>query len=79
MALYTFFNSDASGIIIWGSSSDVNTKKKCNDLLAYVQSTLGPAILDYTKPETKRYVEKEEKLELIHPLSFLPLEFFNRI
>lgn len=45
----TIHNSNASGIIIWGSSNDVNTKSKCLDLLDYVNTTLGPAVLKYTR------------------------------
>lgn len=33
----------ASGVIIWGSSSDVNNESKCRALNNYVNTVLGPA------------------------------------
>ncbi|CAH0403295.1 unnamed protein product [Chilo suppressalis] len=45
----TFYNSNASGFIIWGSSNDVNTAEKCKNLLNYTEEVLGPAIAKYTK------------------------------
>lgn len=48
-ALKTFYNSEASGFIIWGSSDDVKTVDKCKQLLHYVETIFGPAIAKYTK------------------------------
>lgn len=36
---------NVNGIIIWGSSNDVNTKTKCNQLYNYVDNVIGPALL----------------------------------
>jgi Hyaluronidase. len=33
-----------NGVIIWGSSHDVNTERKCRSLLNYLHNTLGPAV-----------------------------------
>ncbi|XP_038217939.1 uncharacterized protein LOC119836628 [Zerene cesonia] len=49
IALQSLYKSNASGVIIWGSSNDVNTVEKCNKLKRYVQTTLGPYIARYTK------------------------------
>ncbi|XP_026331223.1 uncharacterized protein LOC113238609 isoform X2 [Hyposmocoma kahamanoa] len=48
-ALKTFYNSEASGFIIWGSSDDVKTVDKCKNLLHYIDTIFGPAIAKYTK------------------------------
>lgn len=32
----------AAGVIIWGSSNDVNTEKKCRAVQSYIQNVLGP-------------------------------------
>lgn len=34
----------SQGVIIWGSSNDVNTERKCQNLLSYLHNTLGPAV-----------------------------------
>lgn len=65
MALSTLYNSRATGIIIWGSSNDVNTVEKCNKLLKYVQNTLGPAVAKYTKP----IMRDKEEIEISTTLS----------
>ncbi|XP_050554222.1 uncharacterized protein LOC118279116 isoform X2 [Spodoptera frugiperda] len=54
VALNTFYKSNASGFIIWGSSNDVNTVDKCNKLREYVTSVLGPAIAKYTKQNMRQ-------------------------
>lgn len=48
-ALKTFYNSEATGFIIWGSSSDVKTVDKCEKLLHYIETIFGPAIAKYTR------------------------------
>ncbi|KAI5631568.1 hyaluronidase domain-containing protein [Phthorimaea operculella] len=48
MALHTFNHSEASGLIIWGSSHDVNTVEKCQNLHDYIYKVFGPAIAKYT-------------------------------
>ncbi|XP_011148612.1 hyaluronidase-like [Harpegnathos saltator] len=37
-------NHGADGAIIWGSSNDVNTQRKCEDLLQYMKDVLGPTV-----------------------------------
>ncbi|GJQ75196.1 hypothetical protein Trydic_g9798 [Trypoxylus dichotomus] len=37
----------ADGVIIWGSSKDVNSRKKCQQLYDYVENVLGPILLGY--------------------------------
>ncbi|XP_049804947.1 hyaluronidase B-like isoform X3 [Schistocerca nitens] len=37
-------NLGMNGAIIWGSSKDVNSKKKCEDLANYVKTELGPTV-----------------------------------
>lgn len=37
---------NVNGIILWGSSNDVNTKTKCDQLYSYVDNVLGPALLN---------------------------------
>uniref|UniRef100_A0A8D8UZ88 Hyaluronidase n=1 Tax=Cacopsylla melanoneura TaxID=428564 RepID=A0A8D8UZ88_9HEMI len=34
----------ADGVIIWGSSNDVNSERKCRALVSYLHNTLGPAV-----------------------------------
>ena len=35
-------NQGATGIILWGSSNDLNTEHKCNMFKNFLDSTLGP-------------------------------------
>ncbi|XP_026498132.2 putative uncharacterized protein DDB_G0282133 [Vanessa tameamea] len=49
VVLKSFYKSNASGFIIWGSSNDVNTVSKCNNLYSYVEKVLGPTIAKYIK------------------------------
>ncbi|XP_075986202.1 hyaluronidase-like isoform X2 [Anticarsia gemmatalis] len=56
----TFYKSNATGFIIWGSSNDVNTVAKCQKLRDYVTNTLGPAIAKYTKQNTQLHDIPEE-------------------
>ncbi|CAH0598163.1 unnamed protein product [Chrysodeixis includens] len=65
LALSTFYKSNASGFIIWGSSSDVNTVDKCNQLKDYVTNILGPAVAKYTLSNVKQGDEVEETYNLI--------------
>ncbi|KAL1115633.1 hypothetical protein AAG570_005923 [Ranatra chinensis] len=34
----------ADGVIIWGSTKDVNTRQKCSQLLNYLRTVIGPAV-----------------------------------
>ncbi|CAH4032249.1 unnamed protein product [Pieris brassicae] len=73
-ALETIYNSEASGIIIWGSSSDVNTVEKCTKLKDYIRETFGPYVSKYTK--NKRKVQNDEEFTwkpAIEENSFFPL------
>ncbi|CAH2098510.1 unnamed protein product [Euphydryas editha] len=49
VVLKTFYKSNASGFIIWGSSNDVNTLNKCKNLYSYVETILGPTVAKYIK------------------------------
>ncbi|KAH9636063.1 hypothetical protein HF086_016937 [Spodoptera exigua] len=62
VALNTFYKSNASGFIIWGSSNDVNTVDKCKQLREYVTNILGPAIAKYTKQNMRQGDDPEETL-----------------
>ncbi|CAH0391897.1 unnamed protein product [Bemisia tabaci] len=35
----------AAGIIIWGASRDVNTEKKCRQMLDFLETVVGPAVM----------------------------------
>ncbi|GBP03434.1 Hyaluronidase [Eumeta japonica] len=63
-ALQTLYRSSASGIIIWGSSNDVNTKVKCQNLLSYLNDTLGPSISKYTKRNKVPLYDEVDGLEI---------------
>lgn len=77
VALNTFYKSNTSGFIIWGSSNDVNTLEKCQNLRSYVSDILGPAIAKYTKqtrrleddPDEETYNEilKSDKVSIYDP------------
>lgn len=43
------------GVILWGSSSDLNTKEKCQNFLKYLDTTMGP-IVQSVQP--RYYVEQ---------------------
>ncbi|XP_018329090.1 hyaluronidase-like [Agrilus planipennis] len=43
---------DINGLILWGSSSDVNSRNNCQELYKYIEFVLGPAILDKCTGET---------------------------
>lgn len=60
------------GAIIWGASNNVNTKEKCEKLLDYLNSTLGPALLESLKNENS--VEQYESVSSFwnFPFSFKP-------
>lgn len=44
----------ADGYVIWGSSSDLNTKAQCQSFLEYLNKVLGPAILDSKGKSNRR-------------------------
>lgn len=48
-AFSIFKSYGTDGMIIWGSSSDVNTKQKCKDLYNYIDTVLGPAIVKFRR------------------------------
>lgn len=37
-------SSHIDGVILWGSSNDVNTRTKCLELYQYIDEELGPLI-----------------------------------
>lgn len=41
----------SNGIILWGSSSDLQTKEKCQEFKEYLQSTLGPAVRSFVQKD----------------------------
>lgn len=41
-------NADLPGVIIWGSSNDVNNSEKCHDLKKYIKTVLGPLARKYS-------------------------------
>lgn len=51
----TLQSKQASSLIVWGSSNDVNTVEKCNQLYKYVDSTFGPI--------AKKYIQKITKIQ----------------
>ncbi|KAF3426231.1 hypothetical protein E2986_12566 [Frieseomelitta varia] len=42
--LKKIINLGADGLIIWGSSSDINTKQKCVEFREYLNNDLGPVV-----------------------------------
>ncbi|XP_023950442.2 hyaluronidase A [Bicyclus anynana] len=52
--------TNASGLIIWGSSSDVNQVDNCNGLYNYVENTLGPIIKSYIQQINRVYDDPEQ-------------------
>ncbi|XP_015114803.1 hyaluronidase [Diachasma alloeum] len=42
-------SNGAAGHIIWGSSNDFTSKKKCEQFRDYLNNVLGPAVLEITK------------------------------
>lgn len=51
--------SDMDGVIIWGSSGDVNTKENCLALQNYVDEVLGPVVKDISTVSRKNSVTGE--------------------
>jgi hyaluronoglucosaminidase len=49
--LETSKQTGASGVILWGSSSDLNTRQKCVDFADYLETTMGPMIVQYAGGE----------------------------
>uniref|UniRef100_A0A182WF75 Hyaluronidase n=1 Tax=Anopheles minimus TaxID=112268 RepID=A0A182WF75_9DIPT len=43
-ALAAMKGTGSDGIILWGSSFDLNTRQKCTSFKAYLDSTLGPVL-----------------------------------
>uniref|UniRef100_A0A182P9A8 Hyaluronidase n=1 Tax=Anopheles epiroticus TaxID=199890 RepID=A0A182P9A8_9DIPT len=41
---YLTESTGSDGIILWGSSFDLNTRQKCTSFKAYLDSTLGPVL-----------------------------------
>jgi len=45
--------NDASGVIIWGASNDVNNEKKCKAMHNYLTGVLGPTLKTFYKNNRK--------------------------
>lgn len=45
--------NDASGVIIWGASNDVNSERKCKAMLNYLTGVLGPTLKTFYKNNRK--------------------------
>jgi hypothetical protein len=41
-------NQGASGVIFWGSSNDLKTKKDCERMQTYLDTTMGPVAQSYS-------------------------------
>ncbi|XP_045762619.1 putative uncharacterized protein DDB_G0282133 [Maniola jurtina] len=56
----TLQRKNASGLVIWGSSDDVNLFEKCEKLYNYVNSSLGPIAKKYIQRINKIYNDKNK-------------------
>lgn len=45
--------NDASGVIIWGASNDVNSERKCKAMHNYLTGVLGPTLKSFYKSNRK--------------------------
>ncbi|XP_026807100.1 hyaluronidase-like [Rhopalosiphum maidis] len=50
--------NDASGVIIWGASNDVNSEKKCKAMHNYLTGVLGPTLKTFYKSNRKAVKRK---------------------
>lgn len=57
--------NDASGVIIWGASNDVNSEKKCKAMYNYVIGVLGPTLKTFYKSNTKVIKKRKAKVDSI--------------
>nr|WJJ70397.1 venom protein U-MPTX.13-30 [Megalopyge opercularis] len=48
-AIKTMYDSNASGVIIWGSSKDIDSEEKCIKLHKYLKDIMGPILAKYAK------------------------------
>ncbi|XP_023950443.2 putative uncharacterized protein DDB_G0282133 [Bicyclus anynana] len=55
---------NASGIVIWGASNDVNTADKCNHLYEYVETIFGPIAQKYIQRINKKRQDESNKRQL---------------
>ncbi|XP_052563295.1 hyaluronidase Tab y 2.0101-like [Culex pipiens pallens] len=44
----------SDGVILWGSSYDLDTEEECKDFKSYMDNTLGPILLSL---QTRYFVE----------------------
>lgn len=51
--------SGINGVILWGSSNDVDTKQKCNLLQDYIQNVLGPVVKEIIQQAKHRSSQPE--------------------
>jgi len=55
--------NDASGVIIWGASNDVNNEKKCKAMHNYLTGVLGPTLKTFYK--NNRKVVRKRKARVV--------------
>lgn len=48
------YNNGGEGVVIWGSSFDLQNKSKCQKLMNYVNDILGPEVLRVTQQYSAR-------------------------
>lgn len=51
--------SGMNGVIIWGSSDDVNNKENCLALQNYVEEVLGPVVKEISSESRKNSVSDD--------------------
>lgn len=50
-AIQEMINEGSEGVILWGSSGDLNTREKCEDFASYLKSTLEPVVRSFAARE----------------------------
>lgn len=53
--------TDASGVIIWGASNDVNSERKCKAMHNYLTGVLGPTLKTFYKNNRKLAKKRKAK------------------
>ncbi|XP_025412486.1 hyaluronidase-like isoform X2 [Sipha flava] len=57
--------NDASGVIIWGASNDVNSERKCKAMHNYLTGVLGPTLKSFYKNNRKVVRKRKAKIDSI--------------
>jgi len=55
--------NDASGVIIWGASNDVNSERKCKAMHNYLTGVLGPTLKTFYK-NNRKVTKKKRKAKV---------------